>query len=171
MVTFTAIEEGMASFLKEKVFQANEVDLPSLLSCKMSPSFHCRIMQFKTERQAMSRFKILPVVSLFLALKHTGTEKARRQGMHPLIHAVTRLLTLQRLGLDITPLVPVDGKELNAADSASSGIVLYQIDFRTSYVDTLPEEEAGNLLTLGLEYYLKPGDATQDAGDVVDLEN
>jgi hypothetical protein len=165
-VTFAEIEEKLVALLKSKGLAATEADLPSVLACKTSPSFHCRIASFKCENVVMRKFKIVPAISVYLALKNVSIEKNRRQSIYPLIQGIIGILAFQDLGLSIAPLRIQSGQELILPEFADSGIILYQIDLVTGFTCDMSDEKTMTMLRMNLEYYLKPGDTVADAVDI-----
>lgn len=76
------------------------------------------------------------------------------------------------IGLSITDADDFSTPQVNKIAAWTFGDVLCHKATITwpvmEYVDE-PEEDAEDLLTLGLEYFLKPGDDTADASDIVDV--
>jgi len=164
-VSFSSIEDGVVALLAKAGLPAIEADLPSVLQCKVNPSFHCRISSFRVESLAMRKQKIIPVVSVFVAMKNVSAEKTRRQAIYGLLQGILGALVFQKLGLAITPLVGVSGDELNIPVLETTGMRVYQINFRTSFVCKMTAEEAMDMIALSVQYFLKPGDTVKDAQD------
>ena len=50
------------------------------------------------------------------------------------------------------------------------GLIAFSLEMSTSYtISRLDDEAVTDLLTVGLNYYLKPGDDIVDASDIVTL--
>lgn len=165
MTTFADIETAVTNRLREKGLAAAEVDLDTILMAKSNPSFCCRITSFAAEKLTIETRKIIPVVSVFVCIKNLKSDKDRRQAFSSVINAIVSVLSLQTLGIAITPLFILRGTELVEQDLADSGIVVWRLDFKTSFHLAMDEESAENLLELGLSYLLTPGDDVADASD------
>ncbi len=164
-VSFSDIEDGVVALLTAAGLPAIEADLPSVLQCKVNASFHCRVTGFKAEVFAMRKQKIVPVVSVFVAVKNVSAEKVRRQAIYPLLHGIIGALVFQKLGLAISPIMCTSGDELGDPVMDTTGMRVYQINFKTSFVCEMTAEEALNMIALSVQYFLTPGDAVADAQD------
>lgn len=108
-------------------------------------------------------------LSLWVAFKNIKNDKDRRHGAFPVVESLAQLLNRQTLGLAIKPLRYGGFLDVTAEQEREAGLAVYQVDFRTSYVmEPLPEEEAQDLLRVGLNYLLD-GSANAAAQDVVEL--
>ena len=56
-------------------------------------------------------------------------------------------------------------------DDAKQGLIVFQIEFKTGYmIEAVSDEVITDLLKVGLNYYLKPGDDAVDASDTLTLQ-
>jgi hypothetical protein len=79
-----------------------------------------------------------------------------------------QLLLLQDLGLGIKPLIPKSWRNATSEELRKKGLIAFTLELGTSYViSKLGEEATDDLLSIGLNYYLKPGDDIVDASDVI----
>ena len=109
-------------------------------------------------------------LSLLVTLANPKSEEARRKGINPLIQAIVQLLLDQKLDLEISALQPVNWREVTNEDDHAEGKIRYLIKMSTSFdIEKQDDEEVDDLLTVGLSYLLKPGDAVADATDTIDL--
>jgi hypothetical protein len=110
--------------------------------------------------------------SLFFIVefRHLKDEASRREGIYPILESIVQLLTLQKLGLSIDALVPASMHNITDEDDARNGLIVWQLEFTTGFIiEAMSDEEVEDLLTVGLSYFLKPGDDIADAEDDVQL--
>jgi hypothetical protein len=106
-----------------------------------------------------------------LEFKHLQSEKERRKGATIIVEAIFQFLIGQTFDLDIDPLEPIDWEHITDEDDVKAGLIRFQMLFKTAcFVSKLEEEETGDLLRVGLDYIMKPGDEVADLHDVVELE-
>jgi len=116
------------------------------------------------------RYRLAASVYVVVTFQNLRGTKDRRQGVYPILEAVLAVLIGQKLGLEIDPLAPKRLDNITSQEEATDGKVVFQIEFETGFiVEPLSDEQVVNLLKVGLNYYLKPGDDTADASDLVSL--
>ncbi|MEW6595653.1 MAG: phage protein Gp37 [Thermodesulfobacteriota bacterium] len=99
-----------------------------------------------------------------------SSEGERRKGVYLILQGIIQTLLLQQLGLAIKPIVPTSWRNTTTEEYREQGLIVYSLELATSYViSKLDDEATVDLLTVGLNYYLKPGDDTVDASDTVTL--
>ncbi|KQC03149.1 MAG: hypothetical protein APR55_07125 [Methanolinea sp. SDB] len=126
---------------------------------------------FSKISQKSYRWDVTILVSA--VFKNWKSEGDRRRGLYPILEGIVSLLMLQTLGLDIQPIRPLRMQNITDDAMAEAGLFAYQISFSTSFtVNRADEEEAADLLRIGLEYYLHDpaDDGISDAQDIVELE-
>jgi len=107
-------------------------------------------------------------VSVLLKFKNMQSEEARRKGINPLVIAAIQYLLGQKLGLSIGALEPVRFRDVTSEDKYEAGIIEYLLEFSTWFdIRKLEDEALGDLVTLAIDYLLKPGDGTVDATDTL----
>jgi hypothetical protein len=113
-----------------------------------------------------------------IVFSHLGGEGERRKGVYLILDGVIRCLLLQTLGLAITPLMAKGWKNTTIEELRDKGLIVYSLELQTSYNLTMEREEDAttvegetpvDLMAIGLNYYLKPGDDLADAVDIVTL--
>lgn len=92
-------------------------------------------------------------------------------GIYQLLEDNKLLLANRKLGLAIQPLTPGAVRSVMKGMAGRDAVAVYAQTFSTGWVETLPDPDMTDedLLTIGLDYLLKPGDDTADSGDVVTL--
>lgn len=105
-----------------------------------------------------------------------GERHARRGtvdavGAYQMQQDVRDLLSAQDLGLPIGPLSPGASRTLFNTKVGGNGLAVFAQEFATSYTYTPPPgaESAPDITSIGLRYYLKPGDDQHDAEDLLSL--
>lgn len=125
----------------------------------------------KFTRVTQRSFRCEVTIFVDIIFSHLASEGERRKGVYLILDGVVRALLLQTLGLAIDPLVPRSWKNSTVEALREKGLIAYSLELSTSYPMTVAEETtADELLTVGLQYYLKPGDDIADAVDLVTLE-
>jgi hypothetical protein len=115
---------------------------------------------------------------VFCAQRHL-VENARRLnatqaadiGVYELLEDNKLLLANQKLGLAIQPLTPGAVRAVMKGQAQRDAVAVYSQVFRTRWIETLPEGAASDadLLRIGLDYLLKPGDDETDSSDLLTL--
>ena len=119
------------------------------------------------------RYKLTPSVFVVVTFQNMRSVKDRRAGMYPVLEAVISALLLQTLGLSIDPLVPKEITNITLEEEEDEGKIVFAVEFQTGFIiDKIDDDAAAamDLLRIGFEYYLKPGDDIADAEDVVEFE-
>jgi hypothetical protein len=99
-----------------------------------------------------------------------SSEGERRKGVYLILQGIIQTLLLQQLDLAIKPIVPTGWRNTTTEDFREQGLIVYSLELATSYViSRLDDEATVDLLRVGLNYYLKPGDDTADASDTITL--
>lgn len=162
------IEEAALARLRDNGLQAVEYDVGAGVEKLIKPSVLIATDEGRFEKAAASAYRQTLTVSVYVLFRHLKNEKGRRLGVYPILEGIAGILTLQALGLDITPLRPVGFRNATTDGIEASGGIAFKMDFSTSYlVSRMDDEKAADLLKTGLSYYLQPGDDVKDAEDVV----
>jgi hypothetical protein len=116
-------------------------------------------------------FKISPQVFVIVTFQNLRSVEDRRKGVYPILLAILALLINNKLGLKIDALAPKRLDNITEEAEAKAGKIIFQIEFETGFVLTaISDEDIVDMLTIGLNYYLKPGDEVVDASDTVTLD-
>ena len=95
-------------------------------------------------------------------------------GVYELIERAKLALAGQTLGLAIQPLEPGAVRSVMKGMAERDAVAIYAQQFATSWMEELPPDEAtpaGELITVGLNYLIKPGDEVTDTTDLVTTRN
>lgn len=164
------IEEKIQLRIKEKITGVKDVDIGKARGGLVSPSVFVAISGGTYKKIGQVSFKHEVSIFLSVEFKNLKGEEERRKGIYPILEAVILTLTLQTLGLTIDPLLPENLQNVTEENDAKAGLIVFQIEFKTGYmIDAVSDEVISNLLKVGFDYYLKPGDDVTDASDVVTL--
>lgn len=99
-------------------------------------------------------------------------DRDRRKGIYLLLEGVLQTLFLQRLGLAIKPILPKSWRNTTTEEYRQQGMLIFSLELATAYtISRVNEAEAEDLLAVGLNYYLTPGDDAVDAVDLVTLSS
>lgn len=170
-MTIAEIEDAIIDRLKDKGLQVKDIDIQKGGEGIPSPAVYIATEEGRFEKITQSVFKQAMTISLYIIFKHLKSEKDRRRGIYPILEGIVGILMLQDMGLSIQPLKPKAFKNITDIDIQNAGMMAFQIDFETSYdIKKMEEEAAVDLLTIGLNYYLKErDDDILDASDQVTL--
>ncbi len=135
------------------------------------PTVHLSVDAGRFEKVSQSTYRETIVLSLYVGFRNVKSEKDRRRGVYPIVEGIVGILILQTLDLGgVTPFIPKGFRNVTDSEMDQAGEVAYLLEFETSYpVSRTETESSADLLTTGLNYFLKPGDNVADASDVVDL--
>lgn len=138
----------------------------------VNPAIAAAVLDGEFERSSKSTWKQKVTLSLLLKFKQLQGEEKRREGINPLVEAAVQILLDQKLGLKIDPLSPLRFRDVSTEADAEAGEIRYLIQFATSYkIEKQPDEAVTDLLTVAMQYFIKPGDDTADAADTVELSS
>lgn len=93
-------------------------------------------------------------------------------GVYELLEHNKLALVNQKLGLPIDPLVPGAIRPVMKGMVKNHAVVVYAQEFSTRWMETYPDPDAvpaGELVTVGLDYFLKPQHTPPDPSDKSDL--
>ncbi len=124
----------------------------------------------RLDKISQNTFKQTVTVSLLLFFRNIRTEKDRRRGLYPILEGIIGILLLQTLELSISPVLPKAFRNVTTEEDRTAGELVYLVELETSYTITkTSDEQVTDLLLMGLNYFLKPGDDVSDASDNVVL--
>ncbi|MBI5234737.1 MAG: DUF1834 family protein [Deltaproteobacteria bacterium] len=170
MPTIAEIEDAIAKRLKDKGLAVLEVDIRKGAVGLVKPAVYISTEEGRFEKVTQSTFKQRLSVYVYVIFRHLHNEKERRRGVYPIVESVIGILLLQDLGLKIQALAPLSFRNVTDEELNAAGLMAYQLVFETSCcVERTNDEALTDLLKVGLEYYLKPGDDVTDATDTVNV--
>lgn len=164
------IEQNALDLLKSKGLRARDFAVQKGADSLVNPAVHAAIEAGAMTKVSKTTFRQEVELYLYLTFKNLKKEKERREGLYPILEGAIQLLLLQTLDLTIDPLVPVKFANVTTEQDTQEGKLVFYVQFKTFYyVEKVEEEAAAELLQIGLNYYLKPGDDEVDATDIVEL--
>lgn len=135
------------------------------------PVANISINQGVYSKVVMYTFKQNTTVSIFVMVQNLKGEKIVRNGMYLLIHAIARILLLEKLGLPLQdPLIPVNFNNVTDDEFAKAGYMIYQLNLTCSFnfvKDT--EKDLGAFTKIVNTYFLQDpsDDGIADASGIV----
>lgn len=170
------IEHAAVQHLRDNGLNVEDIDLDkkSGTTAKRSrlPACYVAIETGRWSRASQHVVKCEADLLVAVAFKDFAGDRKRRIGAQQILMAIVQLLALQKLDLDIRPLMPKRFYNITDKALAQIGITAYQIEFGTGF--DLQRQETGqatDLLSIGLQYYLQDpeDDGEADAGDDITL--
>lgn len=130
----------------------------------------------KPKKKAANKYEFTGKFITMVANRNLRDEAATRKGSqlrvgtYTMIDHLMALLMDQKLGLDITPLRIGDIRTLFNTQVRNKAMSVFAIEWETTWTQCKPESaDLKDLLAVGLNYYLTPGDDEVDASDMVTL--
>lgn len=135
------------------------------------PAVYVSTEAARFEKATMQSYRQEVTIFVDVIFSHLASEGERRKGVYLILQGIVQTLLLQDLGLAIKALVPRNWKNVTTEEFREKGLIVYSLELATSFVIAkLDDEVVADLLTVGLNYYLKPGDDIIDASDELTLE-
>ena len=165
----TAIEEAVLAAITEKIPALKNGGVQKDARQLVTPTaVAVAVLEGTFERITDSSWRQDVTVSVLVKFKNVQSEEARRKGINPLIQGIIQLLIMKTLGLQIKTLKPKRFRDVTTEEKYAGGVIEYLLEFATSFtIKVLEEEEAGELVTLGLTYLFTHGDSAEDAADTI----
>ncbi len=129
----------------------------------------------KPQKLGAEKWKVPCRFVTMVAARSVRNESATRKGdklnagTYQMIEHVQTLLLNNDFGIEIERLQPGPVKTLYNQKIRGQALSVFSIEWSTAYMLRMPDPEDLNLLKVGLNYFIKPGDDVVDASDVVDL--
>lgn len=166
----TNIEDKVVARLKDKITEPKHVSIDEAHKALAVPAIDVITGGGSFHKVTQNNYKFEVSVFVIVTFQHLRSVEDRRKGANPILEAIIAALLLQSLGLKIDPLAPKRLENITEKEEAEDGKIVFQIEFETGFIiNKLSDEAITDLLTIGLNYYLKPGDAVVDATDEVTL--
>ena len=167
------IEKAVAARLTLKVSEPKHVEIEEKHSSLAMPAIEVYTGPGPFEKVGQ-RYKLRPSIFIIVTFQHKRSTEDRRAGVYPVLEAVAAALILQTLNLPIDPLRPKGIENITLEEEEDEGKIVFAVEFQTGFIiDRIDDDAAAavDLLRVGFEYYLKPGDDVADAEDVVEFES
>jgi hypothetical protein len=165
------LEEAVADRIREKLSAAaSKIAVQRGTDLMPSPGIAVSIEDGKFAKNASDNYRLEVTGYVDIVFKELSSDAERRKGIYLVLEGIYLALILQTLGLKITPIVPRDFKNVTSKEDRDEGKIVFTFSFTTSWIVSKPDEEdAADLLTIGLGYYLNPASETATATDTVTL--
>ncbi len=137
----------------------------------VTPCIRNVIADGKFTSKGQISYRVDITLYVIIIFKHVSDEESRRKGIYPILAGVVSLLAGQELGLKIDELVPLSFREITNREDTDSGLIVFQVPFATHFnIEKVSDEQAADLIAIGLNYYLDPSKISDPAAipDAVD---
>jgi hypothetical protein len=166
----TEIEEAIVARLNLKIAAPKRVDIDEAHTALGVPAIDVIVGGGSFRKVAQTKYELSPSVYVVVTFQHLRSVRDRRKGVYPILEAIAATLIGQKLGLAIDPLAPKRLDNITEKAEAEDGKIVFQLEFETGFIlEKVSDEEITELLSVGFNYYLKPGDDVEDATDLVEL--
>jgi len=166
------IEDAIIAKLKEAmpaVDYADSVSKAADLHGKIS--YALAVVSGSAEPISMTSVKQTVQISIWVVFKNFRSDSARREGIFPILEGIAQQLFRQKLGLDINPIMYSGFADVSTDEERLARIGVYQINLSTQYeIHKLDDEDAADLLSVGISYYLDGAAEPIVSGEQVTLQ-
>lgn len=171
------IETGIISYLRERwpsnggTTAVHEFDI----NLGLDDMVRWPAISVTTERVAVrsiidGNLNLQPTIGLYSVFKNPAKVAERRLGVYPIVVACMQLLSGETLGLDIDGLKPVSCDEFRHDALKEKGLICFQTLFTTVFtVEAIDTEDAVQLLSERLKYFLGDTNENENATDLISL--
>jgi hypothetical protein len=143
------------------------------------PAVNVTINRATAEKTTMTAYKWVLYVSLLIVYKNVSGgwvgEATRKEGAYELIENVTKILLLNKFGLDLqNPLIPDGFRNITDKALEMAGYQLYEVNFWCSYNTTFEEiqdRDEGIITSIYSKYFLEPPDSTSVVNTTVLMDS
>jgi len=167
------IEDAIVTRIKAKLgTTAGKVDVQKGVEGIPQPAVYVSTEAGRFEKITQATFKQHLTLFVDIVFSYRGAKDSeRRKGMYLILEGILQALLLQDLELKIKPLEPQSWRNTTVEEFRAQGLLSFSLELTTAYtISKLDDEALTDLLTIGLNYYLTPGDDTVDASDTVTLQ-
>jgi len=166
----TQIEEAAEQFLKERFTEIRKTAVQrDMRNIFATVALTVAIVRGRHEILGPKKFKSHVVLHALVMFSNAKSEEDRRKGINPLLMGITKKLARQRLGLDITDIIPRGFQDETSTELWGENKIVYNLEFATTFTWSIddPDADAPDLIGVGVEYFIKPGDDRADAADEI----
>ncbi|MDR2551450.1 MAG: DUF1834 family protein [Desulfobulbus sp.] len=170
------IEDAIIALIKEKVGDvAGKIAVQKGVDGIPQPAVYVSTEAGQFKKVTFTSYQHELTIYVDIVFSYRGADDAsRRKGIYQILEGVLRILIWQDLGLAIKPLVPRNWKNTTVEEMRQQGLLAFSLELTTAYTIAQAKDEetaVADLLAVGLNYYLTPGDDIADAVDLVSLRN
>jgi len=167
------IEDAIVTRIKAKLgATAGKVDVQKGVEGIPQPAVYVSTEAGRFEKLTQASFKQHLTLFVDIVFSYRGAKDSeRRKGIYLILEGILQALLLQDLGLTIKPLEPQSWRNTTIEELRGQGMLSFSLELSTAYpISRLDDEALVDLLTIGLNYYLTPGDDTTVSSDTVILQ-
>ena len=165
------IEQAIADRIKVKLADAaGKIDVQRGISGIPVQAVYVSLEEGTFKRTTSDTFSVDVTGYVDIVFSGLQSEDQRRKGIFPILKGIIQCLLQQTLGMKIDPIVPKSFRNTTTEENRKAGLIIFTLEILTKYyIKKLSDEAVVKLLSVGLNYYLKPGDDVADASDEVTL--
>lgn len=166
------IEDAIVARIEEKLAAtAGMVAVQRGIDGIPQPAVYVSTEAARFEKVGQETFRQILTIFVDIVFSELSGERERRKGVYLVLEGVLQALLLQDLGLAIKPLAPQGWKNTTTEELRKAGLIAFALELHTScMISRLDDAAVSELLAVGLNYYLTPGDDIVDASDTVTLQ-
>lgn len=129
----------------------------------------------KPQKLGAEKFKVPANFAVIVAARNVRNEKATRQGSaievgtYQMLKDVRTLLMNNDFGLAVERLQPGAVRTLYNTKIRGQALSVFSQEYTTAFIESAPTPEEVDLLSFGINYFLKPGDDIADATDTLEI--
>lgn len=166
----TLIETAAESFFKEQFTQIRKTAVQrDMRNIFATVAITVAIVRGRFVPLGSTRFKTGVTINVLLMFSSAKDEEDRRKGINPLVLGMAKKLARKRLGLNITDILPRGFHDVTSEELWGENKIVYNLEFETTFSWSVEDEDAPDLIGIGVEYFLEPGDDTADAADDITI--
>jgi hypothetical protein len=164
------ILDAILSKLKEERFNVYESSGKSLDNLTF-PAVFIDMDSIDFENLTRGKYKVILNIAIYIVVRNYRSESDLNMHMFNILEGVAGILSDNSFNLEIEPVRLVKVTNISTEEHKIQKISIFKLDIQTSYIIDKPKREEiyGDLLRIGLEYYLKPEDGVEDAKDIITL--
>jgi hypothetical protein len=169
----TEIEDAIVTLLGAKLAAGTaKIAVQKGFEGLPQPAVYVATESGRIEKISQSTVRHSLTVWVDILFSGLSDERQRRKGIYMILEGCLQALLFQTLGLTINPLQPEDWHNTTPEEYRKQGLMCFSLKLSTSYTISKQDEAAvEDLLAVGLNYYLTPGDEVADAVDTVTLND
>ena len=169
----TEIEDAIVDLLKSKLAAGlAKIEVQKGFEGLPQQAIYVSTEAGRFDKISQSSVRHSPTVWVDILFSNLSDERQRRKGIYLILEGCLQALLFQTLGLKINPLLPEDWHNTTPEEWRKKGLMCFSLKLSTSYTISKQDEAAvDDLMTIGLSYYLTPGDQVADAVDTVTLND
>lgn len=129
----------------------------------------------KPQKIGPEKYKTTATFALIHAARNVKNEASTRKGsvgevgVYQILKDSSTLMLNSDLGLEIDHFQPGAVRSLYNTKVRGMALSVFSQEWTTQFIQAVPTKEAVDLLSFGVNYFIKPGDDVADATDVINL--